>query len=103
MEIIYVIVGIFGTFLSTIGVMGLKWFYAHMKSQQKFREETLIERVENTNMIKGLRNDIIKSHDSFTEMFAEELHPINDRVGKLKSGLNKVEEKIKLPKTSFEK
>lgn len=91
-----------GGFVSASALLAMKWFYAHMKGSQEFREKMIKETTAQGAEVNGLRNDIKQSNEAFTKMFAEELHPLSNRVKRLKNGLNKVEEKSKLPKTTFE-
>lgn len=97
-----VIVTIVGSFAVSAALLAMKWFYAHMNGSQEFREKMIKETTSQGAEVNGLRNDIKQSNEAFTKMFAEELHPLSNRVKRLKNGLNKVEEKSKLPKTTFE-
>lgn len=102
MKAVDIVITIFAAFFSGGLLLGLKWFYAHMTGNQEFREIMIKQTTDQTNKVHNIEKEILTANEKMTEMFAEEFHPLNAKVKRLKNGLNIVEDKSKLKRTNFD-
>lgn len=102
MDAVGIIISIFAAFFSSGLLLGLKWFYSHMKGNQEFREDIIKQTTIYLGEVKNLKEGVLMGNERMTEMFAEELHPLSAKVKRLKKGLNIVEDRVNINRTSFD-